>query len=188
MPSDSFGERVATPLPIHKAAFARMAPGIDLPPEGRERLRKAFQAAERKGLPGRDIDRAISQVVGDYIWRWPWFEATALSVQRAGWLPLDWAHQGITMPVTWDAIPHNVRVTLLCGALCSAVYNEKQLDAWQAVKPIAGSRFRPRLQNHEPRCAASSALMHRHAAAVAACDFAELPPYFAGDHTALEVA
>jgi len=168
-----------TPLPAHRAAFARMAPGFDLPAAAKEELRTLFQAAERSGDPAR-LRRTLRDFFGQYIWHWPWFDTCAAELEAAGVWPLCWTQDGITPDTRWQAIPHNVKADLVGRALVTAAYTERDLANLRQLQRDGVSRPIGRLHLDDDRCAASRWAFARHALAVERGDFATLPPLFPG--------
>ena len=175
-----------TPLPIHRAAFGRVAPGLGLPDVGKERLRTAFQAAERRGLPFEDVARAVSEAVGEFVWTWPWLEQQAERLARRGLVPLDWTTEAIRMPFDWHQVPHAVRVRLLTGVMFSAVQTEGALAEMKSLRDGVVA-FHFALRCDDPRCPASVAMVGDHHRAVTAGDASQLPPFFPGDHCSLRI-
>lgn len=174
----------STPLPIHKAAFPRIGGQLAMPAPAIEELRKLFQAAERRGVPFQEIAAAVGSVVGEEDWRWPWFEATRAMVVGTFTLPLDWQQEGIPLTAEWDRIPHAKKVRLLTSTMCAALYVERELASWRSLK---GSQARLELKINDKRCATSRVLQLEHAAAIAAGDVRNLPPFFPGDQCYLAV-
>jgi len=169
-----------TPLKIHRAAFARVAPGLDMPEAGKEAVRTAFQAADRSGEPRR-MPRDVSEAIGDFAWRWPWLEDCARQLHAAGVWPHEWRREGLTFPPDWHAVPHNARVRLLVRTLYGAVMTEKALAVIEEHRRDGVFPWFLALTNGDPRCPASALMVARHAAAIRAGDHRRLPPFFPGD-------
>lgn len=173
-----------TPLPIHKAAFARIAPGLAMPREGLELLRTAYQAADRSGDPKR-FWRDVSDALAQHVWRWPWLEACAALMQDAGLWPLAWTQEGVPRPFEWYEVSHAARVNLMLRTLGSAVATERALAS---LKDAGGVPVKLTLKSGDPRCAASIDAEVKHIARVEAGDRSALPPYFPGDATDLRLS
>lgn len=171
-----------TPLSIHRAAFARISAGIGLPPQALEGLRTGYQAAERSGDPKREID-AVSNVVGDYVWTWPWFDQCAVRLVAGGLAPFAWVQSGLAAPFHWPDVPHNMRVRLLILTLGVAVFSEKHLVTVAMLRKNAVATYSSELSVLDQRCLASAAMVAKHGAAIASGDLTALPPYFPGDTT-----
>lgn len=170
-----------TPLPIYRAAFARIAPGLGLPAQGKEELRTAYQAADRSG-DTRRLYRDVGQAVGGYVWTWPWMEACALELEKEGVWPFLWSWNRINRPFDWSMITHNARVDVLVATLASAVSTERFLANHRMLTIVT---YETGLATSDERCTASTACQMRFADAVARGDFRNAPPYFPGDTTYL---
>jgi hypothetical protein len=175
-----------TPLPIHRAAFARMATGLCLPDDAKKQLRTAFQAAERRGIPFREIAAAVSEIVGEHVWTWPRLEHQAEQLAALGLVPLEWEQERIQIPLRWADVPHGVRVRLLTGDLLSAVAAERTLSEFAGLKGSA-TRFSLALRSADPRCRASAAMVARHAGTIGTGNHTVLPPFFPGDRCHLSL-
>lgn len=173
-----------TPLPIHKAAFARVAPGLAMPREGLERLRTAYQAADRSGDPKRNW-RDVCDALAQHAWRWPWLEVCAAQMQGTGLWPLAWTQEGLPQPLDWHEVSHAARVNLMLQTLGAAVATERALAS---LKDVGGIPVKLTLESGDPRCVASIDAESKHIAKVEAGDRSALPPYFPGDATYLRLS
>lgn len=176
-----------TPLPIHRAAFARVAPTLALPADGLEALRKAFQAAERSGdTPRMFLD--VRETLGGFVWCWPWFEECARSMRSAGVWPHAYPGLGISPKAEWQGIPHTSKCHLVTEALAAAVQSEREMADLASLKRDGGLPA-PRLLLHldNERCAASAWAMKEHSPAIERGDLRNPPPYFPGCAVSLRV-
>lgn len=164
-----------TPLPVHRAAFARISPGLDMDPECKDEVRKAFQAADRGGRPFTDMWLAVAQAAGECVWAWPWWDECAARLIASGVIPFDWVEEKIQPPASWAQVPHNVRARILTATLASALETEKALAGMRGDGPFE-------LVNPEKRCAASIDALLQHGPGIARGQKAPLPPFFPGDH------
>lgn len=175
-----------TPLPIHRAAFARIAPGLDMAPKGIEALRTAYQAADRSGDPKR-LWRNVSDVLAEEVWRWPWMEQCAADLRRRGLWPHDWIENKIAQPLEWSAVSHAARTRLMLATLGAAVFTTRQLADFQALVKDGVIRPTLTLKTGDQRCGASIAYEMEYKSAVEAGDFRALPPFFPGDATSVRI-
>jgi hypothetical protein len=175
---------VRTPLPIHRVAFARIAPTLNMPSDNLEELRKAFQAAERNGDPRREW-RDVSDTVAHCIWSWPWMEDSAQRFAREGIWPLRWLQDKVPCPLDWHQVTHAARVQLLLYTLHGAVSTEKALAAFKENKRDNIIPGRLSLETGDRRCAASIDAEVRFQPQVAGGNLSVLPPFFPGDATEL---
>ena len=169
-----------TPLPIHRKAFARIAPTLGLSDAGKDELRKAFQAADRSGDTRRTYHDG-REALGRFAWYWPWFDDCAADMEAAGVWPFRWQEVGIAVDTGWHDIPHSVKCELVTATLASAVYAERELASLKELQgPFAVGNPRLDLRIDDDRCAASRWAFDKHARAVAGGDLSALPPYFPG--------
>jgi hypothetical protein len=174
------GDGFSTSAKIYQAAFARLAPGLGLPADAMSRLRMAYQAVDRKGRPIPEVEAAVSRVVGDYVWLWPWFRETRDWLAGHGALPRLWAGDGILLETPWDGIPHNRRVMLLTATIGAAVAIGRDLAGWMDAK-VSGIASRPMLRAEDERCPAMAMCLREHGARIARGDLSVVPPFFPGD-------
>jgi hypothetical protein len=175
-----------TPLAIHREAFDRVAAGLRVAAAGLDKLRKAYATAERQGLNSADMHRRVTAAIGEFVWEWPWFEQCADHFASAGLLPLMWQQEGLSNPVRWAEIPHNVRVRLLTATLNTTVWSVRDIkDAAQMIREAPHHHMTVSIG--DKRCAATAAMVERFRPQVERGDYSALPPYFPGDQSSLEL-
>lgn len=171
------------PLKMCRASFARIGPGLGLPDDAKEEVRKIFQAAERRGAPHRETSEQLGWIVGEHIWTWPWWDEWAATFNRNGQLPRYWEQEGIKLPARWAEVPHGPRCRILTSTLAialSAVWNLEQMQ-----ESMVFDMYRISLQGNDDLCPVTIETVARFRPLIEAGDYSNLPPYFPGDGSSL---
>jgi hypothetical protein len=177
-----------TPLPIHRAAFRRIGPTLEMPETAREELRRRFQVDERSGKPAREM-QGVNEVLSSVVWRWPWFEQRAAEFAEEGMLPRAWEEANIAPGDGWHDIPHGAKVRFVFDALMSALQTEKRLgDLSTMLAGAPSGAYWLDLRSGDQRCPATGVTIEKHRAAIRGGDHALLPPFFPGDRSYVELS